>query len=421
MTDRDLGALLERASADLVEVDFAEAAWAEALAQQGRRRRRLVTGAGAVAACALAVTALQVAGPGDGPTPAPTYTTSTPAATGRLADGTAYAQLPLEGKEGELPLLDVGLPQVVDPHRPGVPFSDLAVPVDSPVLVYLRPGNRGYVPVVVDAGGRQYVTDTTLRPVRDRDGNESVPLGARAVGGGALAFFPQPGKVVRLDLRTGATQSYAVPSPFVQEVAWVPSNGEVVVSDGDEGAWTVDPWKPGAVAVPVDDADSTGISRMAVGAAGSVGVVSYDLVAGALPRQQVVAAPVTELWQRPVGSATWVASAAFLDQYLTAEAIRRGNGPIYQGIVAAQPDEGRAVLLLAPENPDGQTGRFKGCCTPLAWWNASTLLLQTVGSHGSWVLAWDVDTGTVYRVTQVEVDPSREEVPRLALNVGWRY
>ena len=98
MTDRDLGALLERASADLVEVDFAEAAWAEALAQQGRRRRRLVTGAGAVAACAIAVTALQVAGPGDGPTPAPTYTTGAPAATGRLADGTAYAQLPLEGK-----------------------------------------------------------------------------------------------------------------------------------------------------------------------------------------------------------------------------------------------------------------------------------------------------------------------------------
>jgi hypothetical protein len=37
------------------------------------------------------------------------------------------------------------------------------------------------------------------------------------------------------------------------------------------------------------------------------------------------------------------------------------------------------------------------------------------------VLAWDVDTGTVYRVTQVEVDPSREEISRLALNVGWRY
>ena len=85
------------------------------------------------------------------------------------------------------------------------------------------------------------------------------------------------------------------------------------------------------------------------------------------------------------------------------------------------PDERRATLLLAPENPDGQTGRFKGCCIPLSWWNASTLLLQTVGSHGSWVLAWDVDTGKVFRVTQIQVDPPQEEVPRLVLNVGWRY
>ena len=422
MTERDLGGLLQRAAADLPEADLVDRAWAEAEETRARRRRGWLIGVASVAAGTVAVAALQLAGPGGGAAPSPTWTTSTPTTTGRLGDGTAYAQLPMEGREGQLPLLEVGLPQVIDPHERTLRLRDATVPLDSAVAVYLRPDGPAYVPVVVDAGGRQYVADSvSLVPTLDRGGNEGVPMSVRAVGADAWAFFPQPGKVVRLDLRTGDAQSYPVPSPFVQEVAWAPSSGDVVVSAGDDGTWTLDPWSPGATVEPVADDDLTGLSRMRVPGAGSLEVVSHDLVAGAPPHRAVVAAPVTELWQSPVGSATALASAAFLDQYLTSEVIRRGNGPIWQGLVAVHPDERRATLLLAPENPDGQVGRFKGCCIPLAWWNASTLLLQTVGSHGAWVLAWDVDTGKVFRVTQIEVDPPREEVPRIALNVGWRY
>jgi hypothetical protein len=49
------------------------------------------------------------------------------------------------------------------------------------------------------------------------------------------------------------------------------------------------------------------------------------------------------------------------------------------------------------------------------------VLFQTVGSHGSWVLAWNVTNGRVYEASRIVVNPAREEIPRLALNVGWRY
>jgi len=80
-------------------------------------------------------------------------------------------------------------------------------------------------------------------------------------------------------------------------------------------------------------------------------------------------------------------------------------------------------LLLAPENPDGETGRVKGCCTVLGWADGRTVLYESRGVHGRWVLAWDVTTGTVSRVTQVVGggQDGSPQPPVLALNVGWRY
>jgi hypothetical protein len=92
-------------------------------------------------------------------------------------------------------------------------------------------------------------------------------------------------------------------------------------------------------------------------------------------------------------------------------------------LVAVHVDSLTAHLLLAPENPDGQTGRFKGCCTVLGWADAHTVLYESRGVHGRWVLAWDVHTGTVSRVTQVVGTGSEgsPQPPVLALNVGWRF
>lgn len=421
MSERDLAALLERATADLPDVDLADEAWSDAYAARLRRRRRVTAGVGAVAAGALAVVAVQSLGGQEHRNP-PVTTATTPVTTGTLADGTAYAELPLEGKEGELPQLDVGLPAVIDPSDPMVPFGAVTTPLDSVLAVYVRVVSGGYQPVVVGSGGKQYLPDLMLEPTRDNGGNEGVPLGPRAIGDGRYAYFPQPGKVVRLDVYTGAVASYAVPSPYVQSVGWGQSTGGIVVR-GDGQTWSLDPDKPHAPPKALGPAAYDGEFRMSADA-GNPGrrvVVTRQDEDGQPGTGGILAAPVSETWGETLGTQRWAAVGGFFDQEVTNSVIRRGNGPIYQGVVAVDTEGWRARVLLAPENPDGQTGRYKGCCSVLGWADARTVLLQTVGAHGSWVLAWNVMTGTVSKVTQIDVNPAAEEIPRLALNVGWRY
>ena len=136
MTDRDLSALLERATEYVVELDLAENAWNAALAGRRNRRRTLATGVGAVAAAALAVTAVQLGG-SDDPTPRPAVSSTTSAGGGTLPDGTAYAVMPPEGKEAQLRDFDAGLPSTIDVGAPTEAFSP-ARPPASVVAVYLR-------------------------------------------------------------------------------------------------------------------------------------------------------------------------------------------------------------------------------------------------------------------------------------------
>ena len=146
-----------------------------------------------------------------------------------------------------------------------------------------------------------------------------------------------------------------------------------------------------------------------------------DAVAGR--RSAPSRAPVTEVWQDTLSTEQWAAAGAFFDQNLTSAVIRRGNGPIYQGLVAVEAvTAGRPALLLAPENPDGQTGRFKGCCTVLGWADGQTVLFQSVGSHGRWILAWNGDHRRGVRGRADHAPGRRTTRPRpIALNVGLRY
>jgi hypothetical protein len=174
--------------------------------------------------------------------------------------------------------------------------------------------------------------------------------------------------------------------------------------------------------VPTEPARGAGTARLVVTTeTRSLGVSWFDPATDRQVGQRALTSPVTELWGQTIGSAGWVASGAFFDQNLTHPVIQRGNGPIYQGVIAVPLERGRARLLLAPESPDGQTGRFKRCCSVLGWADGHTLLFQTGGSHGAWVLAWDVNSGQVFQVSRVPADPRREPVPVVALNVGWRY
>ena len=418
MTDRDLSALLERATEDVVELDFAEHAWHAALADRRTRRRRLGTGVGAVAAAALAVVAVQLGG-SDSPRPTPAVSSTTTAGRGTLPDGTAYAVMPPEGKEAQLPDFDAGLPATIDVTARPEAFSP-ARPPDSVVAVYLRADGERFHPVLVTGQGRQVqLADVDLVWTIDAGGNQATPLGPRAIGGGGrYVVFPQRNHVLRLDTQTGDTVSYAVPSHLVEWAGWAADSATIVARAADH-AWTIDGSDPGAKAVSANTAYEGKFRLAATADTRSLWIGRYDETR-LLVDQRSVTSPVTELGQDTINTDQWAASSAFFDQNLTSAVIQRGNGPIYQGLVAIEGARGKARLLLAPENPDGQTGRFKGCCTVLGWADSQTVLFQSVGSHGRWILAWRTTTGEVFEVARITTGAPDDPPTPVALNVGLR-
>lgn len=423
MSGRDLRSLLEHASEGIPEVDLAEPSWARAIADQRHRRGVALGSLGALAAAALVVTGVQSAAHDEHPLP-PLPATAT---TGErlLPDHTAYALMPLEGTERRLPLLEVGLPERLDLRGRTTPLSTLGHPPEFVVAVYLRAAKGGYHPVLVTGRGEQVLVDTlTLRPV-GAPGAQAPPLGPRAVGGDAVVAFPQPGAVVTLDTWSGRSTRYAVPDQGLVSAGFTSDQGAILARSAS-WSWLVRPWGADAGTAQAAGTDAY---------AGGYRITADRYDAGHLVvRTQGedhqahelldVSAPVTDTWGETLNTPAWAASGAFVDQDAVHAVIRGryGVGPIYQGLVAVDVPTSTPHLLLAPENPDGQTGRFKGCCSVLGWADGHTVLYESRGVHGQWVLAWDVRTGTVSRVTQLVGDApdGSPRPPVLALNVGWR-
>ncbi|KRE53844.1 sigma-70 family RNA polymerase sigma factor [Phycicoccus sp. Soil748] len=389
----DVTELLDDASGGVDEVDLAQRAWDAALAGRRLRRRRVASTVAGLAAVGVVVAVAQGAGRvGPVPAPSPTTTTSKPALQ-RLPDGTMYAAMPLEGEEDGLPDFDAGLPSAIDPEGRTVRLSTLSSPPGSVVAVYLRRAATHYRAVLVPADRTQVLVDTLdLLPTRDSGGNEGEPLGAKAISAdGRYVVFAQPRAVVRLDLRTGAVDRYAVPAPDLLVAGW--RAGSTVVARTAGEAWSLDLSQPSPTA-----------ARSAVPVALTRGV----------------AVPVTDLAGETVTAGRWAASGAYFDQDVTSPVIVRGNGPIYQGLVAVDQDARAGRVLLAPESPDGRTGRVKECCTVLAWADPSTVLFRSSGYDGSWVLAWNVETGRVYDVTRLDEGGGVDYPHAVALAVGSR-
>lgn len=423
MSGRDLPTLLEHASEGIPDVDFAEPSWARAVADRQHRRRVALGSVGALAAAGLVVAGMQSA-VRDRQPPPPVPATAT---TGErlLPDHTAYALMPLEGTERRLPLLEVGLPERLDLHGHARPLSTLGHARESVVAVYLRPASGGYQPVLVTRRGEQVLVDTlTLQPVVT-DGVSSPPLGPRAAGADAVVAFPQPGAVVTLDTWSGRTTRYAVPDQGLVSAGFTSDQGAILARSA-AWSWLVRPW----------GADSGSAQAAGTDAyAGGYRITPDQHDPGHLVvRQQGddhqahelldVTAPVTDTWGETLNTPAWAATGAFFDQDAVHAVIRGryGVGPVYQGLVAVDVPTLTPHLLLAPESPDGQTGRFKGCCTVLGWADGHTVLYESRGVHGRWVLAWDVGTGRVSRVTEVVggAPDGSPQPPVLALTVGWR-
>jgi hypothetical protein len=328
--------------------------------------------------------------------------------------------MPLEGAEAQLPDFDAGLPSVIDVASTAqASVFSARRPPESVVAVYLRVDGDVFHPVLVTGDGKQVLVDgVSLGWTNDASGNSALPIGPRAIAGGRFVVFPQRNHVVRLDIQTGDTVSYTVPSNNVEWAGWAADNATIVARAADH-AWTIDGSKPGAKAVAADTAYEGNVRLAATPDTRSLWIGRYDETRSLVGHRSVTG-PVVEVGQDTISTEQWAATAAFFDQNLTSAVIQRGNGPIYQGLVAVEADRGKPRVLLAPENPDGQTGRFKGCCTVLGWADSTTVLYQSVGSHGRWILAWNVDTGTVYEVSHLTTGAPDDPPTAIALNVGTR-
>ena len=417
--EHEVVAQLERASEHLPELDFAEDAWAGALSALRHRRRVWLASLGVVAAAALAVVVVQLSG-STTPLPTPDPTTTTTPVVRTFPDGAAYALMPMEGQEAQLRHFDAGIPSVLDLRSRAAPMSSLNRPFSPVVAVYLTDAGAGRVhPVLVTNEGQQLVVDRlTLLPTQDASGGPGSVLGPRAVGGaGRYVVFAQPGQVVRLDTRTGTVTAFPVPSQALRSAGWNPT-GSLVIARDERSAWTIDASRPGAKAVAATGSYE-GAFRLAA-ASDSVAVTRFG-TDGKAAATSSVKAPVTGTSGETINSDTWAAAGALFDQNVTHPVIRLDNGPIYQGLVAVNAEAGAARLLLAPESPDGQIGRFGSCCTPLGWADGQNLLFESVGSHGRWVLAWNLTTGEVFEVSQLFAGADAQPVVPLALNVGSRH
>ena len=435
MTTSELGRLLEEIAEPVREVDLAERAWHGA---QGRRASSRRWVAAAVAASVLlAGGTYAVLNSGDPRTePVPAQTTVGEGPSWRTAtDGTRYVMAPALGTEQTVRWLDLGLPEVIDPDEPRKKLSELLVEEGPDAVIDLRAVHleavedgpwadaTQYRPVLVLEGGPLVTVDTAvLRTVADEAGNAHVPLGVRAVSGDhRMLVFPQPGAIVVVDLRTAETKRISVPDEHLEWAGWETGEHLQVIARSADQVWRVDVAGATATRPTEGEGDAAeGAYSFRYDPAGGTPRSLLEWVVGGVRGATVMPWPMVEPWGDTVSSAGvradggppgWIASSFHFD----ANGKGLDTGLVYQGIAAVPfplPVQGnpQTLLLAFGEDPS----RSKGCCRALGWSDDGRWLLYESGDGPrQFLMAWNVGTGEVRRVTTVAMTDAT--VPGLAL------
>lgn len=395
MTGRDLTRLLDDASEHLVERDFAERAWIGAAARRRRRARVLV---GAVAAACLGGAVLH-GGSGDPgriaspPGPGPSASSSPAEATRTTKDGTPYSLAPALGTESALAHRVTSLPeQIVIPDSMPT-LAERKIPEVAAVLLVQRA--TLYRPILVGTDGTYVDAGLDLHSVTVNK-SAAPPLTTRAIApDGHRVAFVQPGVVQILDTSTGELTKVPVAEQGLNRGGWSVDGQHVIV--GAEGrAWAVDPVAGTARALSQPGYDGY---YQIVSVGSRPDLHSWDSTGHATSVTSLTA-PISGVWADTVSNvAGWAGTAVFLDQDWTSDS---GQAEGYQGLLAVQGDiPSRYRLLVLGETP----GRLTGCCSALGWADGTTLLYQSRGGSGVWVLGWDVVSGKVSRVSHIPADP----------------
>jgi len=406
MRREEVPVLLHQASDRLPEPELADAAWEGGLAYRRRQRRSVI--AGLVAGLLVAVAAVLVMTVGDGknaftpPDTTPSLPGSVPPA-GQIS-GINYWNAPPAGSERFLDRVSTPLGDLL---RVPDDADDLVDnPMDRVAAVVLTSQDADYVPLFLSSDSRWARAAVTLRPIAT-----GQPLSAGAISpNGKMVAFPQPGGVFVIDASTSDFRLIRLPSQDLRSVSWLENSIRLIIS-GPSTAYRIDvdlesAQAPvvGGVAVSNDAEDATAPYRLD-GAAGEVALRQYaggnGWVEVSNPRLPV------NRWVGQTFAGSNLVARVFIANPLSQVPTVASPAQVVAAISALEPLEDR--LLVLGETPaatptPGRTSpdriREPGCCSLLGWYDSQTALFQVT----DWLLAWNLQSGQVRRVTELEVD-----------------
>lgn len=407
MRREDVQPLLSQAAGRLPEPDLADAAWAEGVAIRRRRRRSVLVGL--VVVVLVAVIAAIGFGVSSGnkadlvpPITPPTNSPDQLSPAGQIA-GIDYWVAPPSGSERFLDRLETPLGdrlQLPDNARPLAEH-----PIDRIAAVVLERHDGIYEPLLLGA-------DSTWA-------HASVPLVAIATGSplspgavspdGRIAAFPQPGELVTVDAGTAEISHYDLPTNDIRSVSWLSDEQRVLVS-GPGVAYRVLVGEGGFGEGPLvkvngaQDPDAiTAPFRLDTGA-----VLRYT-VSGEWVEESGLSLPVRS-WVGQTFSTSSTAARLFIANDLPEVPTKVSQPQVVAAISLLRRVPSRLLVLGEPISGPPRTPprpvadrayvREPGCCAVLGWYGDNTPLLEVRG----WVLAWDLYSGRVRRVTELGVD-----------------
>jgi hypothetical protein len=402
----DVQPLLARAADRLPEPDLADAAWAEGLAIRRRRRRSVLVGL--LVVVLVAVIAAIGFGVSSGknadlvpPTTPPTNPPDYIAPAGKIA-GIDYWVAPPSGSERFLDRLETPLGDSLQLPSNARPLSER--PIDRIAAVVLERHGDSYEPLLLGADSRWSRAEVQLVAIAT-----GSPLSPGAVSpDGRIAAFPQPGELVTVNAGTAEVSHYDVPAEDLRSVSWLGDAQRVLVSGPDvayrvlvgEGGFGEGPL---VKVVGAKDPDAvTAPFRLEGGAVGRY------TVSGQWIEDSRLVLPV-RFWVGQTFSTSSIAARLFVSNDLPQVPTKVSQPQVLAAISTLRAQPSRLLVLGEPltgppRTPEAAADRAyvrePGCCAVLGWYGDSTPLFLVRG----WVLAWDLNSGRVSRVTELGVD-----------------
>jgi hypothetical protein len=398
--------MLRRASDRLPEPELADAAWAAGLAHRRRQRNSIIAGLIALLLVVVAGVLVMTLGSGKSaitpPDTIPTPPGYVPPA-GQIS-GITYWNAPPAGSERFLDRIATPLGELL--QLPNDPRDLRTSPIDRIAAVTLASQGGSYLPLLLSSESRWARASSVLRPIAT-----GLPISTGSVApNGKLVAFPQPGGVYVVDASTANARLITLPSQDIRSVSWL-ANSIRLLASGPGTAYQLDvdlettrPPVVGGVAVSNDAEDATAPYRLD-GVAAAVALRQYagnnGWVEVSNPRLPV------GRWVGQTFAGGNLVGRMFVATQLPQVPTVASPAQVLAAISTLDPRDDRLLVLgetpAATPTPGRTTPdriREPGCCFMLGWYDSQTALFQVT----DWLLAWNLQTGQVRRVTELDLD-----------------